>query len=317
MRSYVQGIREPLVARLQELNPQSIAVNHSTDDAISDGLSHGMFLLLDKYLSDTPYAKRIRPATDVVEALRGRENPAEIERIRQANRETENIIRSVESVARIGAVEQEIATFMKVEAARKGYGLAREPQMCPIVNTGPDSMIGQGIPSSLALASGHVLHIDFGISRDEYCSDLQRCWYVPRDGESEPPLEVGQAFDTVVKAIQSAAAALKPGVAGWEVDALARKIVVDAGYPGYHHATGHQVGRAEHDGGGVLGPGWERYGQPPYRPAESDNVFTIELGIESFGECRYIGLEEMVLVTNDGCEFLSEPQTALPLLQSV
>ena len=188
--------------------------------------------------------------------------------------------------------------------------------MCPIVNTGPDSLIGHGIPSSLAIAAGHVLHIDFGISRDEYCSDLQRCWYVPRQAETEPPPEVRRAFDTVVKAISNAAAILKPGVACWEVDAAARKTVVDAGYPEYQHATGHQVGRAAHDGGGVLGPRWERYGRLPYRAVETGNVFTLELGIEKVHHSGYIGLEEMVLVTEEGCAFLSGPQTVLPLLPS-
>lgn len=230
-------------------------------------------------MSGTPYAKRIRPATALVAALRGRKNPAEIERIRHAIRETENIILSVESVARIGATECEIAAFMKDAAARQGFAMAWEPKMGPIVNTGSDSMIGHGIPSSLAITPGHILHIDFGISRDEYCSDLQRCWYVPRAAETEPPLEVRQALDTVVRAIKNAASILKPG--------------------------------------GVLGPRWERYGRLPYRVAETGNVFTLELGIENVHQGGYIGLEEMALVTDTGCAFLSEPQTALPMLPSV
>ena len=64
----------------------------------------------------------------------------------------------------------------------------------------------------------------------------------------------------------------------------------------------------------MLGPRWERYGRLPFRVAEPGNVFTLELGIENVHHGGYIGLEEMVLVTDDGCEFLSEPQTALPLL---
>ena len=86
-----------------------------------------------------------------------------------------------------------------------------------------------------------------------------------------------------------------------------------AGYPEYQHATGHHVGRAAHDGGGVLGPRWERYGRMPFVPIEVGNVFTLELGIENTG-AGYIGLEEMVLVTDDGCEFLTSPQSELWLL---
>ena len=108
---------------------------------------------------------------------------------------------------------------------------------------------------------------------------------------------------------------IQPGVVCWEVDAVARKVVVDAGYPEYQHATGHQVGRSAHDGGSVIGPRWERYGRLPYRKIETGNVFTLELGIENVDGRGYIGLEEMLHVSATGCEFLSTAQTSLPLLQ--
>jgi Xaa-Pro aminopeptidase len=138
---------------------------------------------------------------------------------------------------------------------------------------------------------------------------------VPREGEDEPPEMVRRAFDTVVQAIQAAAEVLRPGAAGWEVDAAARRIVIDAGYEEYQHATGHQVGRSAHDGAAILGPKWERYGELPLIKAEEGNVFTLELGIENIGDHGYLGLEEMVAVTESGCEFLSAPQLTLPLLK--
>ena len=73
------------------------------------------------------------------------------------------------------------------------------------------------------------------------------------------------------------------------------------------------MGRRAHDGGGVLGPKWERYGRTPHRIVEPGNVFTLELGVD-IEACGYLGLEEMVVVTGDGCRYLSRPQTALPLL---
>ncbi len=138
---------------------------------------------------------------------------------------------------------------------------------------------------------------------------------MPAEAETAPPDEVRRAFDTVVKAIHSAADALKPGVQGWRIDEIARTIVTDAGYPEYQHATGHHVGRAAHDGGGVLGPKWERYGRTPFYKIEPGNVLTLELGVEDTGGRGYIGLEEMVLVTETDCDFLSTPQTTLPLLE--
>ncbi|MFG0252528.1 MAG: M24 family metallopeptidase, partial [Phycisphaerales bacterium JB038] len=102
---------------------------------------------------------------------------------------------------------------------------------------------------------------------------------------------------------------------GHEVDAAARASLLAAGYEEYQHATGHQIGRAAHDGGGVLGPKWERYGETPNYPLEEGQVFTLELGIDNVeGKRGYLGLEEMIRVTDTGLDWLSTRQTALPLL---
>ncbi len=208
----------------------------------------------------------------------------------------------------------QIATFMRDEAAQRGLSTAWDPAQCPIVSTGPDSMIGHAPPSpDLSVRPGKVFHLDFGVCRDEYCSDIQRAWWVPSPDEPAPPADVQRAFDTVRAAIMAAENALRPGVEGWRVDEAARRVVVEAGYPEYGHATGHHVGRTAHDGGRVLGPRWERYGRTPYYRVEASNVFTLELGIEVEGR-GYLGLEEMLLVTPDGCEYLSTPQTSLPVL---
>jgi Xaa-Pro aminopeptidase len=311
---YVEGVRAPLREALQRFDPQQLAVNYSRDDVKADGLSHGMFLLLQDHLQDSPYAQRLVSAERIIGALRGRKTPGELERIRAAVDATDQIFGEVSGFARVGTTEIEVARFMQQQVRERGLGLAWDARQCPIVNTGPDSMIGHGIPSELKIEPGHLFHIDFGVLHDEYCSDIQRMWYVPREGESAPPADVLHAFDTVARAIQAAAAALKPGVECWQVDAAARKVVVDAGYPEYRHGTGHQVGRSAHDGAGVLAPRWERYGQTPFVKVETGNVFTLELGIENVAGRGYIGLEEMVVVTGNGCEYLSRPQTSLPLL---
>lgn len=106
---------------------------------------------------------------------------------------------------------------------------------------------------------------------------------------------------------------MKPGVLGVEIDAIARKVITDAGYPEYKYATGHHLGRLCHDGGGILGPRWERYGDTPNRPLEAGHVYTVEPGLMVPGY-GYVGLEEDVLVTEDGTIFLSTPQTDLILL---
>ena len=95
-------------------------------------------------------------------------------------------------------------------------------------------------------------------------------------------------------------------MAGLEVDAAARRAIVEAGYPEFKHAIGHSLGRAVHDGGTLLGPLWPCYGKTGERIVEAGNVFTLELGVMT--EAGFVGLEEDVLVTESGCEFLSSFQ---------
>jgi Xaa-Pro aminopeptidase len=193
-----------------------------------------------------------------------------------------------------------------------GVGPAWHKGHCPTVNAGPDSPVGHVGFTEQKVERGHLLHFDFGVKQDGYCSDIQRVVYLLAPGESGPPKPVQRGFETIVRAVEAAVAFMKPGVTGKEVDDIARGVVTDAGYPEYKYATGHQMGRLAHDGGGILGPAWERYGDTPHRPLEAGQVYTVEPGLMVTGH-GYVGLEEDVVVTDTGAEFLGAPQRELIL----
>jgi Xaa-Pro aminopeptidase len=310
--AYDESIRPALLETLERLNPRQIAINTSVNDVQADGLTHGMYQVLCKMLADTPYADRLCPAEGIISALNGRKTPREVERIRAAVRETEEIYRLTFDHLQPGMTEMQVGDFMHAELARRGLETAWSYEGCPMVNAGPESVVGHSGPSALKLLRGQVIHFDFGVKKDDYCSDIQRVVYLLRPGETQPPAEVRRGFETVINAIQSAAAAMKPGVTGQEVDAVARKIVTAAGYPEFKYSTGHQVGRRAHDGGGILGPLWERYGDTPNFPLEAGQVYTVEPGLAVPGY-GYIGIEEDVLVTASGAEFISQPQREMIL----
>jgi Xaa-Pro aminopeptidase len=307
---YHQSIRQDLLQTLEELNPGKIAINYSINDVHADGLSYGMYQLLRKYLEGTPFSERLVSAEGIIGSLRGRKTPEEVARVTAAVATTLNIFDRTFEFTKLGMKEKQIADFMQGLMAERDLEPAWEINNCPSVNAGPDSPVGHLGPTEIELQPGHLLHIDFGVRQNEYCSDIQRTAYFIRPGENQAPEPVRRGFETVVRAIQEAVAAMKPGVKGKEVDAVARGVVTKAGYPEYMYATGHHLGRTAHDGAGILGPEWERYGDTPNYQLEAGHVYTVEPGlfVPGYG---YIGLEEDVLVTAKGAEFLGKPQTAL------
>src|SRR5262249_44592502 len=275
-----------------------------------DGLTHGHWLKLHDLLQGTPYAARLTSAAPLLARLRGRKSPTEVERIRQAVANTEAVVAQVTPHIQPGVSEHELAELVHRHFRERGVASAWEWEACPIVNTGPESEPGHGKPrADLRVAPGHLVHMDLGVKKDGYCSDLQRMWYVRRPRETVAPASVTRAWQTVVRAIEAGAAALRPKGAGYEVGAGARRRIVGAGYPEYKHGLGHALGRAVHDGGTMLGPRWPCYGRMPDARVEAGNVFTLELGVAT--DAGYVGLEEDVLVTAGGCEFLSSFQREL------
>ncbi len=304
---YLKSVREDLIKTIERLDPKTIAINYSRNSSLADGLTHGVYLELVDILKDTPYADRFVSSEEVVAALRGRKSEAEVGYIKEAIRETLIIFDQVTEFIEPGKTELDVANFVKGICKKKGFELAWDEEHCPAVFTGPDTAGAHSGPTNNQIERGHVINMDFGIKLNGYCSDLQRTWYVLKDGETEVPEPVTRGFNTILESVQKAFEAISPGKKGWEIDEVARSYIVDKGYEEYPHGLGHQVGRVAHDGGALLGPRWERYGNIPYLEIEKNNIFTIEprLPIKDYGIAT---IEEIIVVNEDGAEYLSNPQ---------
>jgi Xaa-Pro aminopeptidase len=308
---YDVSIREPLHEVLNRLNPQVIAVNYSIDNIAADGLTHGMWLRLNKLLEGTNYAKILISSEKILGALRGRKTPSELALIKEAIKISQEGHLKITEKVKLGMTEKDIEKILMEHTIQKNVKVSYPP----LINVGSDTAIGHGRGlSHIKVKQGDLINIDYGVFYQGYASDIQRLSYALRDGENEPPEEIKKAFQIVVKAITKSSEFLRPSVMGWEVDSIARKIVIDGGYPEFMHALGHQIGRNVHDGGCLLGPKWEKYGELPFMEVEEGQVFTLELHVflENHGFCS---LEEDVLVTAEGCQFLSDRQTELKLLK--
>lgn len=307
IEGYLKSIREPLTKYLLHKAPKKIALNFSKNSNLADGLTHGMYLNLAEHLKETPFIERFISSEEIVSALRGRKSETELSLIKEAVKETEKMFDEVSQFIKPGKSEIEIANFLKEKVNKNGWELAWDEDHCPAVFTGPGAGSAHSGPTENKVERGHMVNIDFGIKLNGYCSDLQRTWYVLKEGEDKAPGEVVKGFNIIRDAIQKVADNLKPGVEGCAMDDIARNEITANGYEEYPHGLGHQVGRKVHDGGGGLLPRWERYGNTPFMKVEARQVYTIEprLTVEGYGTST---LEEMVVVNENGCEFISNPQ---------
>ncbi len=311
---YLKGVKDDLIKTLNKYNPNKIAINFSRNSSMADGLTHGVYLELLDLLKDTPYVERFISSEEIVAALRGRKSQAEVDLIKDAIKETLIIFDEVTDFIEPGKSEKDVANFVRNKVKERGFEFAWDEEHCPAVFTGPDTAGAHSGPTDKKIERGHVINMDFGVKKNGYCSDLQRTWYVLKDGETEAPKEVLRGFNVIKNAIIKSGEAMKPGKLAWEIDNIARSYIVENGYEEYPHGLGHQVGRVAHDGGAMMGPKWERYGNLPFLPLEKGNVFTIEprLPIKNHGIAT---MEEIVWVKDDGIEYLSTPQTELYLIK--
>ena len=305
---YTTGIKDELVKQLSKIDPEKIAINYSTNDVAADGLSVGMHMLLQDYLRNTPFSNRLISAENLVQKLRGRKTSEEVARIRKAVEITEDIFEKAKRFVKVGMTELEIYDFFHQSMKKHGVTSAWDDDHNPAVDAGPYKQFGHAGPTESKTEENQLLHFDFGVKYNGYCSDIQRMFFFGQ--KNDIPSEVQDAFETVRDGIQAAAKFVKPGAVGYEVDAVARDFVKAADYEEYQHALGHQLGRLAHDGGALLGPKWERYGDSPMGVVEVGNVFTLEFYVttSNYGQ---VSLEEDILITREGCEFLSKPQQEL------
>jgi Xaa-Pro aminopeptidase len=251
-------------------------------------------------------AERFMSASPVSSQVRQIKTPAEVERMRRACQITEQIFGDIGSMLKPGLTQRDIYEMTHEQMKSYGVTASWDPAYCPGVVSSKRSS-GHTPPTSTPLEPGDGLLIDLGVIAEGYASDLMRTWYFLKPGESGPPPEFQGQFAIVRDAIQLAADTIRPGLTGVEVDNVVRGYVEKHGHH-YFHATGHQVGIRAHDGGLLLGPDNQRYGERSRGVIQQGMTFTLEPVIGP------IGIEENVVVTAEGCEYFVPPQREVLLV---
>ncbi len=196
--------------------------------------------------------------------------------------------------------EKQVAAYLEFYMKEMG---AEGTSFDTIVASGIHSSMPHAIPTDKALEEGDFLTMDFGCRVNGYCSDMTRTVVIGRAGERQKEI-----YDVVLRAQTAAIQAVKPGIKGCEVDAVARDIIREAGYGDcFGHSLGHSVGLMIHE-------------TPCFSPKdetvlEPGMVITVEPGIyvEGFGGVR---IEDVVAVTEEGCRNLTHsPKELMELIK--
>lgn len=237
------------------------------------------------------------PETGLVEKLRICKSPGELEKIRAAVRLNEKVFQEVYRQLQPGQTERQVALRIETLMREKG---AERPSFETIVAGGPNGALPHAVPGDRPLREGEPIVIDMGLVLDGYCSDMTRTVVLGRIDEL-----TRERFRLVRQAQLAGIAAVRAGATGREVDRAAREVIKAAGYgPTFGHSLGHGVGLAVHEPPALSA----RY----HRRLQAGMVVTVEPGIylPAWGGIR---LENMVAVTDSGCELLNEDTTFLDL----
>jgi len=299
-----EGASKSLYEYVRRSKPKTIAVNSSYDFGLADGLSSGMRRYLRASLKE--FARNFVTSEDLVITFRSKLIPEELDLMRKSVQMCEKILRvAEEDFIRIGRTDRQIRIMIQEQVGRMGLGFAWEEDFCPVVVVGNSEFGHRGF-ANRTLGKNELLHFDFGVKYQGYCSDIQRVYFVG----GPPPDSVRKLFRATKKATDAGVEALRPGVKGYSVDKACRQSVVSSGYPEYLHGTGHVVGRATHEIGPMLSPRWrERYGRTMEKRLDAGMIFTVEPSVK--GEDGVCNIERELLLTNKGAEPFSTPEDEL------
>jgi len=223
----------------------------------------------------------------VLNEMRRVKTPEEIAALRDASRAGAAAMVEAMRSTRPGLGEWDVESVMTFVHRLEG---AAGPAYEPIVGSGRNSLALHYSANSRTMQAGDVLLIDYAPEYDHYTSDITRSW--PVDGKFSG--RIAEIYDVVLEAQLAGIAAVKPGATLSSMEQACRK-VLEAHDMGrlMPHGAGHYVGMEVHDVGGFM------------KPFEPGVVITVEPGVYDEKAGVGIRIEDVVLVTADGCDVLS------------
>jgi Xaa-Pro aminopeptidase len=224
-------------------------------------------------------------ASPVLDRLRMVKSAAEIEELALAGAAIDRVHARMGEWLRVGRTEAEVGADIAAAILAEGHvGVD-----FTIVGSGPNGASPHHELSGRTIEAGELVVVDIGgETATGYRSDCTRTYVVGGAASAE----VAEWYAVLQAAQEAATAAVRPGVRAQEIDAVARRVIDDAGWGEYFiHRTGHGIGLDTHEA--------------PYIVAGNDLAlvpgiaFSVEPGIYLAGRCG-ARIEDIVVCTEDG-----------------
>lgn len=235
-----------------------------------------------------------------IKALRAIKTEFEIDCIKKAQALTDDTFSYILNRIKTGVTEREIMLDMEFFMRKKG---SEGVSFDFIVVSGVNSSLPHGVPTEKVIENGDFVTMDFGAVVNGYRSDMTRTVAVGSVSDEQK-----KVYETVLQAQLKALEAIKPDMKCAEIDKIARDHINNAGFEGcFGHGLGHSVGLEIHE-------------SPACSPRDNTllkegMIMTVEPGIyieNKFG----VRIEDMVVVTNKGCENLTHSPKELIILNN-
>jgi Xaa-Pro dipeptidase len=254
-------------------------------------LTTNNFLKLAKILTKS----RIEDATGIVEKFRVVKSAKEIEYIKKACESADVAMQMAIDAIRVGGNENDIAAAIFKGLCESG---SEYLGMEPFVASGPRSATMHSPWSGRVIKEGDTILLEIAGCKNRYHGALMRSVHV-----GDLPSRVKDWSEVCIESLNAAIAAIKPGVTSGQVDEACRGVIERAGlYEYFRKRTGYSIGIA-------FAPDWGEghmmdIKKDDPRVLEPGMVFHMPPALRDFGVFG-VGFSETVLVTDDGCEVLT------------
>ena len=261
-------------------------LHHDAPCGIDKNFAAGFLLRLQELGA----ASRFVNGSPIVDRVRQIKDADEQEKMRISSRLNDRVMDALIPLVSCGYTEEELGQKCRELYKRVGCEGVSFP---PITSYGKNAADPHHGGDATRGQKGDCVVLDIGGMKDGYASDMTRTVFL---GEASP--RAREIYDVVLQANLRGIAAARPGNRMCDVDKAARDYITSKGFgPYFTHRTGHSIGMEDHEAGDV-----SSVNEAVIRPGQ---CFSVEPGIYIPEEGIGVRIEDLVLITEDGCEVLN------------